>query len=103
MDVNRWTNGWLEGWVDGSEQAFCPCQPQPQPYSQISQAGPRPSDHLITQLVNSRAPLMQTEENLWIQEPGKQNLEHPSGPEKTAQEEPGSAQTCKEPQWEKII
>lgn len=46
---------------------------------------------------------MQTEENLWIQEPGKQNLEHPSGPEKTAQEEPGSAQTCKEPQWEKII
>ena len=44
-----------------------------------------------------------TEEKLWTQKPGKQNLKHPSEPEKTTQEEPGSAQTFKEPQWEKMI
>lgn len=53
-------------------------------------------DPVITQLT-------WTEEKLWTQKPRKQNSKHPSEPEKTTQEEPGSAQTCKESQWEKMI
>lgn len=75
----------------------------------MSQAGPRPRDHLIDyssepQYSTAHLDWRKTVEVKTSQKPGKQNLAHSSGPEKTTQEEePGSAQTCKEPQWEKMI
>lgn len=88
-------DGRTNRWMDGDAVSSLPVHLGPDlnsAHPPPAQAHPKPGNYLSDDSRERyQAQLAWTGDVLWTQKRGKQNFEHPSGPEKTTPEEPGSA------------